>query len=211
MGEAKNWCVYQHICPDRKTYVGITSQRVEDRWLNGFGYRENHHFFSAIVKYGWDNIIHQVVQKGLAEQEAREIERNMIQSLGDRSYNLVHRIKENVNYSVPSRVFDERDYSADDVTAMRLWCVAAYGDIEDEHMREVADGAFGWKRTVWEFASGDYERIVREMLFIDKQRAKRLGLEVKEYPDDEIKELAEKLSGTVLERYTAVRSPTPTA
>ena len=207
----KSWSLYKHTCPDGKIYVGITSQRVEDRWLNGFGYKENRYFFSAIVKYGWDNIIHQVIQKGLTEQEARENERNMIKSLGDKSYNLVHRIKENVNFSVPSRVFDERDYSADDVTAIRLWCVAAYGDIEDEHMREVADGAFGWERTVWEFASGDYERIVREMLFIDKQRAKRLGLEVKEYSDDEIKKLAKKLSGTVLERYTAVKAFIPSA
>ena len=27
MNEERNWCVYQHICPNGKTYVGITSQK----------------------------------------------------------------------------------------------------------------------------------------------------------------------------------------
>lgn len=72
------WKVYMHTCPNGKTYVGITSRSCEERWRNGFGYRNNKHFYSAIVKYGWDNIVHEILLDGLTKEEAQRAEANWI-------------------------------------------------------------------------------------------------------------------------------------
>lgn len=52
--------VYIHTCPNGKKYIGVTTQKhPENRWSNGRGYKSNEHFYSAINKYGWENIEHQ--------------------------------------------------------------------------------------------------------------------------------------------------------
>lgn len=196
----KEWCVYQHICPNGKVYVGITSQKPKTRWAGGFGYRDNRDFFTLIVKYGWDNIIHQVVHSGLDEDEARQLEKSMIQSLGSTSCNIVFKIEENRNKYVCDPLFDPTAFSVDEMTAIRIWCDAIYGDDGPEHMKQISTGD-GWKRTVTEFASGDFGRIAKELVYIDEYRVKRLGLPSRKYTDDEINEIAKKLSGSLMERY----------
>lgn len=55
----KYW-TYIHTCPNGKKYVGITTrEKPEDRWCKGTRYAYNKHFYSAIQKYGWDNIKHE--------------------------------------------------------------------------------------------------------------------------------------------------------
>lgn len=51
--------VYIHTCPNGKKYVGVTKRTPEERWCNGEGYKKHSHFYSAIQKYGWDNIEHE--------------------------------------------------------------------------------------------------------------------------------------------------------
>lgn len=51
--------VYIHTCPNGKKYVGVTKKTTEERWRNGEGYKKHKHFYSAIQKYGWDNIGHE--------------------------------------------------------------------------------------------------------------------------------------------------------
>lgn len=76
----KDYKLYVHIAPNGKKYYGITKQeKVNRRWENGKGYKTNQHFTSAINKYGWDNIEHIVLQEGLDEEEAKELEQYMIQ------------------------------------------------------------------------------------------------------------------------------------
>jgi len=50
----KKFSVYQHVSPNGKKYIGITSLPVKLRWKNGTNYRNNPHFTHAIKKYGWD-------------------------------------------------------------------------------------------------------------------------------------------------------------
>ena len=58
-----SYYVYIHICPNGKRYIGTTSRTVDERWRsNGIGYYANKHFYSAIKKYGWDNIVHIVME-----------------------------------------------------------------------------------------------------------------------------------------------------
>lgn len=71
----KQYIVYSHTTPNGKVYIGITSQTNPNRrWQNGLGYRTQPMFHRAIVKYGWDNIKHEVLYSGLKKEEAEKIE-----------------------------------------------------------------------------------------------------------------------------------------
>lgn len=75
--EEKKWCVYKHISPSNKVYIGITSQKPEIRWgNNGRCYKTQSVFYRAIEKYGWDNIRHEILFENLSHEEAvqKEIE-----------------------------------------------------------------------------------------------------------------------------------------
>lgn len=85
----KTCCVYCHTFPDGKRYIGITEQDPEDRWLDGKGYSAQPKVFAAIVKFGWDNIRHEVLEDGLNEAEARRIEAQEIYRCGKETYNEV--------------------------------------------------------------------------------------------------------------------------
>ena len=61
-----------------KKYIGITKNSPERRWQNGYGYKNNKHFFSAINKYGWDSFLHEIWYTNLTFDEACKIEREMI-------------------------------------------------------------------------------------------------------------------------------------
>jgi len=74
----KEYCVYCHISPSGKRYIGITCQRLNDRWCNGKGYEYNEHFARAIKKYGWDAFQHIVLFEGLSREQASLIERKLI-------------------------------------------------------------------------------------------------------------------------------------
>ena len=80
----KGYYVYIHTFPNGKVYIGITSQKPTTRWgRDGKGYRRKQKgkwvqplMAKAILKYGWDNIKHEVLFEGLTkeEAEAKEIE-----------------------------------------------------------------------------------------------------------------------------------------
>lgn len=73
-----NFCVYIHISPNNKRYIGLTSRKPEHRWNNGKGYKGNSYFTNAINKYGWDNFQHIIIAKGLSEDEAKWLEMELI-------------------------------------------------------------------------------------------------------------------------------------
>ena len=72
-----SYCVYMHITPNGKRYIGITSLCVNRRWENGSGYRSQV-FYRAIKKYGWDNIKHIVLFENLTQDEAEKKETELI-------------------------------------------------------------------------------------------------------------------------------------
>lgn len=69
-----------HIAPNNKRYIGITCKdKVEQRWgKDGRGYKNQAYFYSAICKYGWGNIEHIIVCKGLSATEAKWLEKELI-------------------------------------------------------------------------------------------------------------------------------------
>lgn len=44
----KKYIVYCHIFPNGKRYVGITSQKPNERWRNGRGYKGSNAVYNAI-------------------------------------------------------------------------------------------------------------------------------------------------------------------
>ena len=77
----KKFCVYEHLFPNGKRYIGITSKNPKDRWENGNGYHQKNQpvMYNAIRKYGWENIKHNILFDNLTEEEAKEKERELIQ------------------------------------------------------------------------------------------------------------------------------------
>lgn len=86
------YTVYVHKFPNGKYYVGITCQDVSRRWREGKGY-EGQPVFDAILKYGWDNIEHIILETGLAKEQAENAEVEYIKKYNSLShangYNIV--------------------------------------------------------------------------------------------------------------------------
>ena len=74
--EQSNYTVYMHRLYDGRVYIGITSKKPEQRWLNGRGYEKSKKFYNAILKYGWNSFEHIILESGLTKDQAekREVE-----------------------------------------------------------------------------------------------------------------------------------------
>lgn len=86
----KKFSVYCLTFPNGKRYVGQTGRLVEDRWRNGYGYKDNPVLFSDILLYGWDNINKNVLCVCCNRKEALLAEKRYIDefcSLEPNGYN----------------------------------------------------------------------------------------------------------------------------
>lgn len=70
--------LYEHVSPNGKRYIGITSKKANKRWERGSGYKTNTYFYNAIQKYGWDNFEHNILKTDLSKEEACKLEREYI-------------------------------------------------------------------------------------------------------------------------------------
>lgn len=69
--------IHQNLI-NHKIYIGITSLDIKERWgKNGNGYRKQS-FYRAIQKYGWNNFRHVVLFDNLTEEDACQIEQELI-------------------------------------------------------------------------------------------------------------------------------------
>lgn len=76
----RNYTIYVHIFPDGKRYVGCTCTSVKLRWNGGLGYERQKKVFSAILKFGWNNIRHYIIMENLSREEALLYESAFIHS-----------------------------------------------------------------------------------------------------------------------------------
>ena len=75
----RKYTVYMHTAPNGKKYIGITCQSISMRWGNcGGRYKRCKYFWKAIVKYGWENITHDVLAEGLTAENAKQREKELI-------------------------------------------------------------------------------------------------------------------------------------
>lgn len=73
------YTVYIHTTPPGKVYVGCTNKKPSYRWGKGVCYQYNKEFYSDIIKYGWDNISHVIIESDLTREEAYKKERELIE------------------------------------------------------------------------------------------------------------------------------------
>ena len=76
------YIVYKHTnLLNNKTYIGITKHgdNPNYRWKNGRGYEYNDKFFADILKYGWSNFSHEILETELNAAEAVAREKYYIQ------------------------------------------------------------------------------------------------------------------------------------
>ena len=92
MCSENNYIVYKHTAPNGKVYIGITKKAPNDRWASGFGYENQAYFFRAIVKYGWDNIKHEILHTNLTKEEAEKIEIRLIKEYNSTDINCGYNI-----------------------------------------------------------------------------------------------------------------------
>lgn len=76
--DERSYCVYKHISPSGKIYIGMTCQPPENRWMNGHGYAGNDYFSKAIQKYGWGAFNHEIVCSNLSKEQAEQLEVKLI-------------------------------------------------------------------------------------------------------------------------------------
>lgn len=83
-----SFIVYKHTCPNGKCYIGITSKsNPNQRWRDGRPYIGDRKHLTkwgaAIVKYGWENILHEILHTNLTKEEACNYEKQYIKYYKD--------------------------------------------------------------------------------------------------------------------------------
>ena len=91
-GEDNNYFyVYVHIFPNGKKYIGSTENTIKRWGKDGLPYIKNIKMYEDIIKYGWNNIKHEILLKTTDEQEAKNLESKLIQIFDlknkDKGYN----------------------------------------------------------------------------------------------------------------------------
>ena len=102
--------VYKHNVTNGKIYIGIADDYIK-RWDNGKGYRDNNVFFNDIIRYGWENIEHQILYKFDDRKQAEQLETKLIIEYDaenpEKGYNQTkhkqHRLKINVDKEMRTR------------------------------------------------------------------------------------------------------------
>lgn len=85
MKEDKIYYIYVHTSPNGRKYIGMTTN-IKNRWKVN-RYKCNKQFYDDIIKYGWDNIEHEILATTNYGWLARKIERDMILRYKDVRYN----------------------------------------------------------------------------------------------------------------------------
>ena len=75
-----------------KSYIGVTSMSLEERWHNRQGYKNQPVIYDDICEYGWNNFEHILIDTAFTYKESREKERFYIKtmnSLFPNGYNII--------------------------------------------------------------------------------------------------------------------------
>lgn len=177
-----NYCVYEHVSPSGKRYIGITSQNPERRWrADGSGYRQNPHFMNAIKKYGWKNFTHNILYSGLTKDEACKLEKLLIKELK------TSKCRSGYNRSLGGEYGKLTPEARKQISesVKELWTDDAYR----KHMSEAHKGQrrTGWKQS--EEARQKMSEIVRKRMSDPAYRAKLSKSAQKRCSSEEQREL----------------------
>ncbi len=100
----KTWTLYQHIFPNGRSYIGITSKENPYDRFGSNGREYGHYIGQAIKKYGWENVEHKILKTGLTKKEANRLEKYYIKkfnTLAPNGYNLTEGGEGRAGYHKP--------------------------------------------------------------------------------------------------------------
>ena len=133
----KKYCIYMHKNKiNDKVYIGMTSRKPEQRWLNGNGYKRQPKFFNAILKYGWDNFEHIILEDNIpTEKIALEKETFYIKKYNSvlNGYNVTEAGQKSSPYcfkGIPIYCIENNTYYSSIAEASRQLNFSNPGDIE---------------------------------------------------------------------------------
>ena len=75
--KGRKFTLYVLTFPNDMAYVGITSQKLKDRWSNGKGYK-NQPVNEGIEEFGWGNVQKKIIAENLDMKEAKQLEKKYI-------------------------------------------------------------------------------------------------------------------------------------
>lgn len=120
---------------NNKSYVGITFRKPEERWQNGYGYHRQPKFYNAILKYGWDNFEHIILEENIkGEEEALKLETFYIKKFDaiNNGYNVIEDGQKSSPYcfkGIPIYCIEKDTYYSSIAEAARQLNINS-GDIE---------------------------------------------------------------------------------
>lgn len=89
-------CIYMHIFPNDKKYIGQTNN-PELRWKNNGKMYQQKALKEAIEKYGWENIKHIIIEEDISESEINNKENYYIKKYetykNEKGYNTIYNNK----------------------------------------------------------------------------------------------------------------------
>ena len=177
-----SWCVYIHISPSNKSYIGITSQKPEKRWKRcGEGYLRKNKDDSyaqpamahAIKKYSdWDLWQHIVFMDNLSKDDACKIERLLI--------SIFQTTNQEYGYNISSGgdcTFFGRKHT--DETKEKMSRAQTGKIVSDETKRKISESRLGEKN--WLYGRRRTEVEIQRLIDVNAYRAKPvICLETKE-------------------------------
>ena len=109
MSNMNSYIVYKHTNKmNGKVYIGITCQKLNNRWRKGKGYGRNTYIRNAIDKHGWDNFKHEILLENLTETEARKKETELISLYKSNEEAFGYNLTEGGEHNIPNQVIKDK-------------------------------------------------------------------------------------------------------
>jgi len=88
--------VYIYTFPNGKRYIGQTIQTLNERASKGCGYQHSPLVYNAIQKYGWDNILKEIIECS-SREEMDNLEKELIKKYNTTNKNFGYNLESGGN------------------------------------------------------------------------------------------------------------------
>ena len=164
----KIYKVYKYTSPSNKIYIGQTCNTLKIRAANGDGYKECPKFYQAILKYGWNNFIGEILKDNLTAEQANYWETYYIQkynsindkygyniSLGGSNSSVSQETREKMRQSHIGKKHSNE-------TKQKISCALSHRTLSEEHKKNLSKSRLGKKGRT--FTTEQKEKIKQTML-----------------------------------------------
>ena len=173
--------VYEHICPNGKIYIGITSRSLKKRWDNGNGYRSNRYFYRAIQKYDWNNIKHILLFENLTKEEAEQKEIELISKYKSNNQNYGYNIANGGN-CVGMHSEETKRKISEKGKGRKAWNKGLkLKPLSEKHKEKIRQSELGKKRKPLSEEQKDYLRKIRIGTHISDEHRRAISKPISQY------------------------------